>query len=208
MGPIAIGSDAGGSIRVPSSFCGVFGLKPTFGLVPQYPGFPGWETSFPGWAHLLHTGPITNTVEDAALALEIIGGRDDRDPRSLPLTGLRYLSSLGQGVKGLKLAWSKDLGHVTVSPEVIRITEQAARVFSSLGAEVEEADPGVIFPEADFSVVIGVRMATVLQDKMEKWRDYIDPALHVAVGWQAIGTIKSKRLPLADMMITRAKTES
>ena len=177
MGPIAIGSDAGGSIRVPSSFCGVFGLKPTFGLVPQYPGFPGWETSFPGWAHLLHTGPITNTVGDAALALGVIGGRDDRDPRSLPLTGLRYQSSLGQGLKGLKLAWSKDLGHVTVDPEVIRITEQAARVFSSLGAEVEEADPGVTFPEAEFSMVIGVRMATVLQDKMEKWHDYMDPAL-------------------------------
>ena len=177
MGPLAIGTDAGGSIRIPSSFCGVFGIKPTFGLVPNYPDFPGWETSLLAWAHLVHTGPIANTVGDAALALEVIGGRDDRDPRSLPVTGLRYPLSSGQDLKGLKIGWSKYLGNVTVDPEVLRVTEEATKVFSSLGATVEEADPGVIFPEAEFSMVIGVQMAAAFKDKMEEWRDRIDPAL-------------------------------
>ena len=73
-GPLAIGTDGVGSIRVPSSFCGVFGIKPTFGLVPRSPGF-----SPPSWASLAHTGPITRTVADAALLLEVIAGHDPRD---------------------------------------------------------------------------------------------------------------------------------
>jgi len=176
LGPIAIGSDAGGSIRVPGSFCGVFGLKPTFGMVPQYPDFPGWVTSFAAGT-LLHTGPITNTVEDAALALEVIGGRDDRDPSSLPLSNLSYLPLSETSLKGLKIAWSRDLGHVTVEPEVASVAEKATKVFAFLGAEVEEADPVAVFPEGAFSTVIGVRLATVLEDKMEQWREQMDPAL-------------------------------
>ncbi|MBI2287476.1 MAG: amidase, partial [Chloroflexi bacterium] len=100
MGSLAIGSDAGGSIRVPSSFCGVFGFKPSFGRVPLNPGFPEWGT-------LAHIGPITRTVRDAALAMEVIAGRDDRDRFTLPDTGLRYLPSLGDNLKGLRIAWSK-----------------------------------------------------------------------------------------------------
>ena len=97
MGSLATGSDAGGSIRIPSSFCGVFGLKPSFGRVPQYPTFGAGGT-------FACTGPITRTVRDAALAMEIIAGRDDRDRFSLPETGLRYLPFLGADLKGLKIA--------------------------------------------------------------------------------------------------------
>ncbi len=89
-GPIAIGTDGVGSIRVPSSFCGVFGLKPTFGLVPRSPGF-----SPPSWASLAHTGPITRTVADAALALEIIAAYDLRDPASLPVPPRRFDTKAG-----------------------------------------------------------------------------------------------------------------
>ncbi|HUV43933.1 MAG TPA: amidase, partial [Dehalococcoidales bacterium] len=85
MGPLAIGSDGGGSIRIPSSLCGVFGIKPSYGRVPASPGFPGL------WEGLSVTGPITRTVRDAALAMEIIAGRDDRDHFSLPDTHLSYL---------------------------------------------------------------------------------------------------------------------
>lgn len=177
MAPVATGSDLGGSIRVPSSFCNVFGLKCTFGLVPQYPSFPGGENLLPGWAHMLSAGPIANTVADAALLLEVMAGGDDRDPRSLPLTGLRYLPLDGGDLKGMKIAWSPDLGHVTVDPEVAGITGAAAKVFAALGATVEEAHPAVVFPEADFSTVVGVRLAAVLQDKLEKWRDQMDPVL-------------------------------
>ena len=168
MGPLAIGSDGGGSIRIPSSFCGVFGIKPSYGRVPQYPGFPGWEL-------LSHTGPITRTVKDAALAMEVIAGRDDRDHFSLPDTGLRYLSSLDSDLKGMRIAWSKDLGYATVDPEVLKITEAAVKTFEDLGATVEAATPEAEKQEETFGIVVGVNMAATLQDKLEEWRDKIDP---------------------------------
>ena len=170
MGPLAIGSDGGGSIRIPSSFCGVFGFKPSFGRVPQYPGFPGWET-------LSHTGPITRTVRDSALAMEVIAGRDDRDPLSLSDVGMRYLPFLDRGLKGLRVAWSKDLGYAAVDPRVSKITEKAVKVFATLGAAVEEASPEVVNPEKAFTTIVGTRIATVLQDKMEEWRERISPGL-------------------------------
>ncbi len=170
MGSLAIGSDGGGSIRVPSSFCGVFGFKPSYGRVPQYPGFPGLEL-------LSHTGPITRTVRDTALAMEIIGGRDDRDRFSLPDAELRYLPFLGTDLKELKIAWSKDLGYAVVDSRVLRITEAAVKTFDNLGAAVEAANPEVKSPEAYFSTIVGVELATLLQDKMEEWREQIDPRL-------------------------------
>jgi aspartyl-tRNA(Asn)/glutamyl-tRNA(Gln) amidotransferase subunit A len=84
-GPLAIGTDGVGSIRVPSSFCGVFGLKPTYGLVPRSPGFFP-----PSWPSLAHTGPISRTVADAALLLSVIAGHDGRDPGSLPVATRRF----------------------------------------------------------------------------------------------------------------------
>ncbi len=170
MGSLAIGSDGGGSIRIPSSFCSVFGFKPSFGRVPQYPDFPGWET-------LSHIGPITRTVKDAALAMEVIAGRDDRDHFSLPGTGLRYLPFLGSDLKGLKIAWSKDLGYAAVDLQVLKITEAAVKTFDTLGSTVEAASPEVKSPEAAFSIIVGVRLATVLQDKIEEWGEQIDPGL-------------------------------
>ncbi len=92
ISPLAVGTDGGGSIRIPSSFCGAYGLKPSYGRVPRGPGFPEWQT-------LSHTGPITRTVADAALMLEVIAGRDDRDVNSLPETKLEYLSLLGGDLK-------------------------------------------------------------------------------------------------------------
>ncbi len=170
MGSLAIGSDAGGSIRIPSSFCGVFGFKPSFGRVPQHPGFPEWET-------LSHTGLITRTVKDVALAMEVIAGRDDRDHFSLPDTGLRYLPFLGADLKGLKIAWSKDLGYAAVDPQVLKVTEAAIKAFNTLGSTVEAASPEVISPEGAFSTIVGVNLAAVLQDKMEEWREQMDPGL-------------------------------
>ena len=170
MGSLAIGSDGGGSVRMPSSFCGVFGFKPSYGRIPQYPGFPAWEG-------LGHTGPITRTVRDAALAMEVVAGRDDRDHFSLPDTGLRYLPLLGADLKGLKIAWSKDLGYATVDPQVLKITAEAVKTFASLGSTVEAANPGVAGPEGAFSTVVGVNLAASLQDKMEEWEEQIDPGM-------------------------------
>ena len=170
MGPLAIGTDGAGSIRIPSSFCGVFGLKPSFGRVPQYPSFPGWET-------LSHTGPIARTVADAALAMEIISGRDDRDLFALPETGLRYLSYLKQGIRGLKVAWSRDLGYAAVDPQVLKVTEAAIKIFSALGCHVETASPEASCPEQTFSTIVATRLPAVLEDKMPEWRDKIGQAL-------------------------------
>jgi aspartyl-tRNA(Asn)/glutamyl-tRNA(Gln) amidotransferase subunit A len=174
MGPLGIGSDGGGSIRIPASFCGVFGLKPSFGRVPSGPGFPGWET-------VAHTGPITRTVKDAALAMEIISGKDDRDMFSLAHTGLKYLEYLEGDLKGLKIAWAPGLGFARIDPGVLKITGSAAQQFTLLGASVEEVNPGLKSPEAAFSTYIGTRLAAQLGDYLDEWGKEIDPLLALFV---------------------------
>jgi aspartyl-tRNA(Asn)/glutamyl-tRNA(Gln) amidotransferase subunit A len=172
MGSLAIGSDGGGSIRIPSSFCGVFGIKPSFGRVPRGPGFGNGDT-------LAHIGPITRKVGDAALALDIMSGRDDRDWFSLPGAGISYLDSLVDGVKGLKMAWSANLGYARVDPRVIKITAAAAGKFEQLGASVDEVSPDLGSPERAFSTYMGLQLANALKDKLEDWRSQIDPLLVV-----------------------------
>jgi len=171
IGPLGIGSDGGGSIRIPSSFCGVFGLKPSLGRVPRGPGFPGL------WEGLSVTGPITRTVRDAALMMEVIAGRDDRDHFSLPNEGLRYLSHLGGNLKGLRVAWSKDLGYAVVDPQVLRVTEAAVRTFATLGCVVEVADPPVGSPQETFSTVVVASLAAALVEKLDEWGDHFESAL-------------------------------
>jgi aspartyl-tRNA(Asn)/glutamyl-tRNA(Gln) amidotransferase subunit A len=136
-GPLAIGTDGVGSIRVPSSFCGVFGLKPTFGLVPRSPGF-----SPPSWGSLAHTGPIARTVADAALMLGVIAGHDARDGGSLPLAPREYAASPGR-LEGLRIAASPDLGYAAVQPDVRAAFERALACLSDLGASVVLEGPTV-----------------------------------------------------------------
>lgn len=136
-GPIAIGTDGVGSIRVPSSFCGVFGLKPTFGLVPRSPGF-----SPPSWASLAHTGPITRSVADAALTLEIIAGYDLRDAASLPVPS-RSFDAGAASLNGLRIGASVDLGYAAVSPDVRAAFNKALAVLDSCGAQVTLDGPGL-----------------------------------------------------------------
>src|SRR5262249_35452487 len=130
MGPLALGTDDGGSIRIPASFCGIYGLKPSFGRVPRGAGFPGWETLSPA-------GPLTRAVRDAALVLDALAGPDDRDRFSLPAdAGPSYLESCEGGLAGLSVAWSADLGHAIVDPEVAEICAKAAEDFEALGCHV------------------------------------------------------------------------
>ena len=129
-GPLAIGTDGVGSIRVPASFCGVFGLKPTYGLVSRAPGFFP-----PSWGSLAHTGPIARTVTDAALLLEAIAGYDMRDAASLPL-GTQPFSRIAPSGKGLRVACSVDFGHAAVDPEVRAAFQAAADGVAATGAEI------------------------------------------------------------------------
>lgn len=136
-GPLAIGTDAVGSIRVPASFCGVFGLKPTFGLVPRSPGF-----SPPSWGSLAHTGPMARSVADAALLLGVIAGHDSRDGASLPVMPQRYAAPVGR-LDGLRIAFSPDWGWAPVDKAVRDAVKQAVDRLADLGAEIMMRDPGL-----------------------------------------------------------------
>jgi aspartyl-tRNA(Asn)/glutamyl-tRNA(Gln) amidotransferase subunit A len=146
MGPFAIGSDGGGSVRIPSSFCGLYGMKASMGRVPLYPGVK--DERYPGvssWESLEHIGPMSRTVADSALMLSVIAGPDDRDRRTLPVeAGFDWMQSLKKGsLKGKRIAYSADWGYAAVDPEVRRVVGEAVKVFErDLGCMVEEADPG------------------------------------------------------------------
>jgi aspartyl-tRNA(Asn)/glutamyl-tRNA(Gln) amidotransferase subunit A len=162
-GPLAIGTDGVGSIRVPSSFCGVFGLKPTFGLVPRSPGF-----SPPSWASLAHTGPITRTVTDAALLLEVIAGYDPRDGASLPIEA-RRLNPQPRRLDGLRIAVSSDLGYAAVSPSVRRAFVAAVDILAGLGADIShrhpDLDPKLL--ERTLKPIAFTEQAAAVADKSE-----------------------------------------
>ena len=129
-GPLALATDGVGSIRVPSSFCGVFGFKPTYGLVPRSPGFFP-----PSWPSLAHTGPIARTVGDAALLLGVIAGYDGRDPASLPV-GRRTFTANAARLDGLRIGFTPDFGHAAVVGDVRTAFKQAVDALADLGAEM------------------------------------------------------------------------
>ncbi|MDP6237168.1 MAG: amidase [Alphaproteobacteria bacterium] len=135
MGPLAVGTDGGGSIRIPSSFSGIFGIKATFGRVPSYPGTPNSSVS--------HVGPMTRTVADAALMLTVLSEPDWRDWYALPHDGTDYRANLEEPLSGVRVAYSPTLGmgDVAIDAEVRASTYEAAKTFEDLGATVEEANP-------------------------------------------------------------------
>ncbi len=130
------GSDGGGSIRIPSSYCGVYGIKPTLGRVPRATGSAPYVVA----NRLSQSGPMTRTVRDAALYLQVLAGHDSRDPMSLRAAPDDYMAAADRGASGLRIGWSADFGYATVDPEVASACERAARAFEELGCSVEEAD--------------------------------------------------------------------
>jgi len=170
LGPLAVGTDGGGSIRIPASFCGIYGLKPSFGRVPQNPGFPGWET-------LSHTGPMTRTVRDAALMLDAIAGPDDRDRHSLPAVAQLFLAACEGGIAGLSVAWSPDLGYARVDPEVADLCAAAAERFESFGGHVEVVSPSWEDPEETFRITVGAETWSAWGDRLEADGEQMDRSL-------------------------------
>jgi aspartyl-tRNA(Asn)/glutamyl-tRNA(Gln) amidotransferase subunit A len=157
MGPLALGSDGGGSVRIPSAHCGIYGLKASMGRVPLYPGCR--DERYPGvssWESLEHIGPMTRTVADAALLMSVLAGPDPRDRHSLPTGDLDWLSAPAGGIEGLRVAFSPDWGYLAVDPEVRQITARAAAVFETdLGCTVEQAHPGWADPfDAFWALVV------------------------------------------------------
>ncbi len=136
IGPLHLGSDGAGSIRIPCAFTGLFGLKPSFGRVPAYPLSP--------MGLLTHLGPVARTVADAALMLTQLSAPDHRDPYALPPEDRDYLDGLEGGVRDWRIAYSPKLGYARVDPEIAAAVAEAARSFEALGASVEEVD--AIFP--------------------------------------------------------------
>jgi aspartyl-tRNA(Asn)/glutamyl-tRNA(Gln) amidotransferase subunit A len=137
MGPISVGTDGAGSVRIPAAFCGNFGLKPSFGRVPAYPLSP--------FGTVAHLGPHTMSVADAALMMNVLAQPDARDWTSLPTThpAPDYTAGLENGIRGLRVAWSPRLGYVNnVHPEVAAACEKAVQKLAELGAHVEAVDPG------------------------------------------------------------------
>src|SRR6266511_442305 len=168
MGPLAVGTDGGGSIRIPSSFCGIYGLKPQLGRVPVYPASATGDLS--------HAGPMTRTVRDAALMLTVIAGNDDRDRFSLPTSHPDYLRAVEGDIRGLRMAWSPDLGYAIVDPQVRQITAEAVNAFAELGCKVEETNPGFDNPEELLQRFFYVNIGAMLQD-YPGYESKIDPQL-------------------------------
>jgi aspartyl-tRNA(Asn)/glutamyl-tRNA(Gln) amidotransferase subunit A len=168
LGPLAQGSDGAGSIRIPAAFCGIFGFKQSFGLVPQYPPSAVGDLS--------HLGPMTRTVRDAAMMLNAMAGADARDRLSWS-SGIDYTRDLDVGVHGLRVAWSPTLGYAQVTPDVLEQTERAAMVFRELGCEVEHVDPGVPDPANTLDVMWSAAMAGYFRGRLCDVGHLLDPGL-------------------------------
>ena len=174
LGPLAVGSDGGGSIRAPASFCGIFGLKPSRGRIPIYPLLAGWEALDRRVSHL---GPLTRTVKDAAMMMEVMSGPDDRDPLSLPGEKAAFERDLMKGIHGFRVAWSVNLGGAIVDPQVKATVESGAQVFSELGARVEEGKPDFPPMHDAFQLLFAADCAGAIGDRLAEWKERLDRGL-------------------------------
>jgi aspartyl-tRNA(Asn)/glutamyl-tRNA(Gln) amidotransferase subunit A len=168
--PLALGTDGGGSIRIPASLAGVYGLKPSFGRVPAYPLSP--------FGTVAHLGPMSRTVQDSAMLLNVIAKPDARDWHSLSYDGTDYATRLGEGLKGKRVAYSPRLGYVKrVLPEVEALVAAAAKTFEELGAHVEQVDPGLDDPGAMFQTLWWAGAGFLLGDLPPEKKAQLDPGL-------------------------------
>jgi aspartyl-tRNA(Asn)/glutamyl-tRNA(Gln) amidotransferase subunit A len=175
LGPLALGSDGAGSIRIPASFCGLVGLKPTFGRVPVYPAAGGHEL-------VAHVGPLARTVRDAALLLGAIAHHDRRDPFALPADGVDYLAACDEplsarGGDPVRVAWSADLGFAPVESETREIAEAAARALGESGLAVEDASPELGDPGWILETLYGGAQAGAHAARAPEQKAQMDPAL-------------------------------
>jgi aspartyl-tRNA(Asn)/glutamyl-tRNA(Gln) amidotransferase subunit A len=167
MVPLALGTDGGGSIRIPCSFCGLPGIKPTYGRVPAWPPSP--------YGTVAHAGPMARTVTDLALLLDVMAEPDPRDWTALPPPGRSFLDGLDDGVRGIRVAFSPDLGYVKVDPEVAAAVAGAADSLAALGAHVERADPGFSDPRDVYELLWSAGAGKLVADLGDPPAEVLDP---------------------------------
>jgi aspartyl-tRNA(Asn)/glutamyl-tRNA(Gln) amidotransferase subunit A len=171
LGFLHQGSDGGGSIRIPASFTGTFGFKPTFGIVPQWPAS--------AMTTLSHLGPITRTAADAILMMNVITRPDHRDGYSVCRYDGRE-TSFRTNLKGLRVGYSRNLGYVKVAPDILKVTDHAVDQIRALGAQVAEVDPGFTDPIAAFTTCWFAGAARVFARMDSRQRALLDPGFRAA----------------------------
>jgi len=170
MLPFADGSDLGGSLRNPTNFCNVVGFRPSVGRVPSWPNEAGWNS-------FAVDGPIARTVEDCALLLSVLAGPDARSPICLPESGAVFQQSLERNLKGIRIAWSADLGGLPVDSRVTETLEAQREVFEDLGCIVEEGFPDFTDADEIFKTFrawyFELKLASLLPEHREKMKETV-----------------------------------
>jgi aspartyl-tRNA(Asn)/glutamyl-tRNA(Gln) amidotransferase subunit A len=169
MVPLVTASDGGGSIRIPACYVGAFGLKPTFGRVPVGPLIA--DRPMLPWIDTVCFGPLTRTVRDAAIFLDVVAGPDPSDPETLPAPDVSYAATLGDLPPRLRIAVSPDLGYARVQRDVWREVEAAIDVFRRLGHEVETVDEPFPNLGTEWALVSSAETYGLLADMLDAHRD-------------------------------------
>ncbi len=203
---LATGSDGGGSIRIPCSYCGVYGIKPTQGRIPKYAGVlaPIVANQFS------QPGPMSRTVRDSALLLQVLSGPDPRDSSAMRQAPPDFLAALERDIKGLRIAWSLDYGYAAVDPEVAEVAGKAARTFEELGCSVEAAGLSLDSPYDAFSTVFSSNVyamgyGSMLDNNANQMTDYARERLEHGAAItgadyaRALGSIDRLRAQMASL---------
>ena len=202
--PLCEGTDGGGSIRIPASWCGVFGYKPAFGRVPLVTR----PDAFSGTVPFIFEGPITRTVEDAALAMTVLAGYDSRDPYAVE-GSVDFMAALRTSVAGKKIAYTRDYGIFPVDPRVIAVVDKAIAAFEEAGAHVEEVEIGLRRSQAELSDVwcrfVAPKQVAALEgfkrEGIDIQRDHHDDMPPEFWHWDEIGRRMTVTQHLADQAI-------
>jgi aspartyl-tRNA(Asn)/glutamyl-tRNA(Gln) amidotransferase subunit A len=193
FGPLHIGTDAGGSIRIPAAFCGIVGVKPSFGRVPQWP--------LGAFAAVAVAGPMARTVRDSALMLSVMARHDLRDPYALPDDPRDWRAGIEDGVAGMRVALVRRLGFAPpLDAEGEAALVAAGRMLEDQGAIVEEAEPALPDTRAIFGRIWGVALARLIEQTPPEKRPLLDTGIaEVAAaeaGMQATGFLEAEALRL------------